>query len=405
VRRLPVVLALVIWSCGGGGSAEPTLASAPIGPGTTTPSPIALPAAVEPGQPLQGLEATLVADGLERPSFAIAPWGDPRLFVLDQPGRVWIVSDGTMDPDPFLDISDRVGSTGLEQGLLGMAFHPGYPDDPRVFLSFTDRDGDSRLVSYRVSPDPDRADPASGVDILAVPQPASNHNGGMILFGPDGYLYLGLGDGGGANDQFGHGQRSDTLLGSILRVDVDAASPYAVPPDNPFAGEAGAAEVWAFGLRNPWRFDIDPVTGVMYVADVGQSTWEEVSVVPSGAVAANLGWSILEGDDCFVAAGCDTAGTLAPAVVYGRDQGCSVTGGFVYRGAAIPELAGHYLYSDWCGGWLRSFDVVDGAAVDAADWSDGIGDLGRISSFGRDGFGELYLVATDGRLWRIDPVS
>jgi glucose/arabinose dehydrogenase len=400
IAALLVAAVLVLAACSEE-SASTTRVDAPIGPGTTTPTTIPVPAPVGSDAQLLGLGAIEVVRGFERPSFAIAPWGDDRLFVLEQRGVVSIVRNGVVDPDPFLDISDRVGSSGLEQGLLGMAFHPAFPGDPRVFVYYTDLNGDSVLASFDVSSDPDRLDEVTSVEVLAAAQPASNHNGGMVAFGPDGYLYLGLGDGGGANDQFGNGRRPDTVLGTILRIDVDGAAPYAVPPDNPFVAGGGAAEVWAYGLRNPWRFDVDPTDGRVYIADVGQGQWEEVSVV--SAAGADLGWSVLEGVECFSEDPCDASGTTEPLVVYGHDEGCSVTGGFVYRGAAIPELTGHYLYSDWCGGWLRSFRAESGAAVDEQDWTEGIGDIGRVSSFGRDGNGELYLVTSDGVIWKIVP--
>jgi len=414
VRRTFVALVFVLSACSGSEVPE-ARPEPPVGPGTTTVTTPRLPEVVESSAPLVELHAVEVASGLERPSYAIAPWGDDRLFVLEQPGRIRIVDDSGLQGESFLDIAAQVGSDGLEQGLLGMAFHPAFPADDRFFVYFTDRDGDSRLMSYRLGADPGVADPESGEVILRVDQPASNHNGGMVGFGLDGYLYLGLGDGGGANDQFGHGQDPSTLLGTILRIDVDAATPYAVPPDNPLLGTL-APEVWAFGLRNPWRFDIDPATGDVYIADVGQSQREEVTVLPAGTSGSNLGWSVTEGRECFGSATCDTEGLVAPTVTYGHDEGCSVTGGFVYRGSAIPELAGHYLYSDWCSGWVRSLridgvaavdqaDWMDGvAAVDQADWTGGVGDVGRVSSFGRDGHGELYLVATEGSVWRIEPV-
>lgn len=376
----------------------------PVGPGTTTPIVPALPVPNPSVAQLLGVRAVEVATGFERPSFAIAPWGDDRLFVLEQGGIVSIITDGQVLEEPFLDLTGEVGSGGLEQGLLGLAFHPAFPDDDRFFVYFTDRNGNSNLASYRVSTDPNVADPSSAAPILFVEQPATNHNGGMIQFGLDGYLYLGLGDGGGANDTFGNGQRIDTLLGTVLRLDIDAAAPFRVPPSNPFVEADGADQVWLYGLRNPWRFDIDPVTGLMYIADVGQAEWEEISVVDPTGGGGNLGWPILEGVECLEAETCDGDDTVLPVVVYSHAEGCSVTGGFVYRGAAIPELTGHYFYSDWCTGFVRSFAFGDGGVSSESDWSTDVGDLGRISSFGRDGAGELYLVGTQGSIWRIEAV-
>jgi glucose/arabinose dehydrogenase len=223
----------------------------------------------------------------------------------------------------------------------------------------------------------------------------------MLEFGTDGYLYVSLGDGGGANDQFGNGQRTDTLLGTILRLDVDGAAPYSTPPDNPFVGGGGAPDVWAFGLRNPWRFDIDPLTGLMFVADVGQAEWEEVTVVDSSKAGANFGWSIVEADECFAETPCETTGLEQPVIAYDHSEGCSIIGGFVYRGALIPEVAGHYFYSDWCGGWVRSFLYNGTTMVEAIDWTTDLGTFGLILSFGRDGAGELYLLGGDGVVSRI----
>ncbi|MCB2224096.1 MAG: PQQ-dependent sugar dehydrogenase, partial [Actinobacteria bacterium] len=324
--------------------------------------------------PLQGLAAEVVADGYANPVFVTSPPGDDRLFVVEKPGRVRIVGQ----EEPFLDITALTSEAHQERGLLGLAFHPDYAGNGRFFVSYTDTGGTSTLAEFAVSADPGAADPASFRILLTQSQPRDNHNGGMIAFGPDGYLYLGLGDGGGAGDRFGNGQRPDTLLGTLLRLDVDAGTPYAVPPDNPFLDGGGAPEVWAYGLRNPWRFSFDG--GLLYVADVGQRLWEEVDVVPAADGGLNYGWSIIEGDACFGSATCDDPGSVAPVVVYGHDEGCSVTGGTVYRGGAIPELDGHYFYGDWCGGWVRSFRYEDGAAVDRADWSADLGTLPQITS-------------------------
>lgn len=394
-------LLLILAACSGAESGEFDPGVAPLGPGTTTVTSIPLPDPTPVVDSLIGLTTTEVASGLDRPVFATAPWGDERLFVVEQSGRIRVVSGGRLLDEPFLDITDDVGSDDLEQGLLGLAFHPRFPADARFFVYYTDGEGDTRVVSYRVSADPDVADLQSGIEMLAHPQPASNHNGGMLGFGIDGYLYVSLGDGGGADDQFGNGQRTDTLLGTILRLDVDGGVPYAIPLDNPFAGGGGAPQVWAYGLRNPWRFDIDPVTGLMFVADVGQAEWEEVSVVDTSVAGANFGWSIVEGDECFAETPCDTTGLEPPVVIYDHSQGCSIIGGFVYRGALIPEIAGHYFYSDWCGGWIRSFRFEEGEVVDATDWTGDLGTFGRVLSFGRDGAGELYVLGGDGTVSKI----
>jgi glucose/arabinose dehydrogenase len=258
---------------------------------------------------------------------------------------------------------------------------------------------------FRVSTDPSRADPASETLLFAATQPFSNHNGGQILFGPDGYLYLGLGDGGSAGDPQGRGQDLGEPLGSILRLSI-AASPATAPADNPFVGRTGARpEIWSYGLRNPWRFSFDRTTGDLYIADVGQSAWEEVDVSTAAAGAGkgiNFGWNIMEGNHCYQASSCDRAG-LAPAVLeYDHGQGCSISGGYVYRGAAIPALQGHYFYADYCQGWVRSFRYADGGVSDEADWPT-LRPGGSVPSFGEDAAGELYVVSAEGTVWKIVP--
>jgi hypothetical protein len=236
-----------------------------------------------------------------------------------------------------------------------------------------------------------------------VNQPAANHNGGTIAFGPDGYLFIGLGDGGGGGDTFGTGQPVDDLLGNLLRIDVDG-DPYAIPAGNPYADSDGADEVWANGLRNPWRFWFDE--DLIYIGDVGQNAYEEINVAPADAAGLNYGWPITEGLHCFEpASDCDLGGLTQPVVeVEHGDAGtCSIAGGVVYRGAAIPELTGHYFYSDFCGGWLRSFLIADGVATDVRDWTDQVGAPGNVVSFGTDAAGEIYLLTTE-RVFRIVPL-
>jgi glucose/arabinose dehydrogenase len=350
-----------------------------------------------------GLEQ--VASGLAFPLYLTAPAGDPRLFVVEKGGRIRIVQNGALLPTPFLDLSARV-STGGEQGMLGLAFDPGYASSGRFVVHYTDLAGDSRVTLFRVSPDPDVADPASELAVLGVDQPFPNHNGGQVLFGPDGYLYVMLGDGGSAGDPDDRGQSLADLLGSILRIQPLEAGGYAVPADNPFVGLPEARpEIWSYGLRNPWRVDFDPGTGDLYVADVGQSRWEEVSVSTAAAGAgrgANFGWRIMEGPDCFVASPCDETGLEPPLVWYDHGRGCSITGGFVYRGSAIPALQGHYFYSDYCTGFVRSFRLADGVAVDQYQWPT-LAPGSGVPGFGRDAAGELYILGTDGVVYRIVP--
>ena len=345
-----------------------------------------------------GLRLVEVASGLESPVHVAAPAGDARLFVVEQTGRIRVVENGALLPTPFLDLRSRVSSGG-ERGLLSVAFHPRYAENGFFFVDFTDTRGDTRVERFRVSADRNRADPASANLVLAVEQPYSNHNGGQIAFGPDGMLYIGMGDGGSGGDPHGHGQDTATLLGDLLRIDVDGGDPYAIPPGNPFAGAAaGRDEIWATGLRNPWRFSFDRETGLLYVADVGQNAWEEINVAPAGEGGLNYGWNVMEASRCY-RPGCRTDGLTLPVLEYAHEGGaCSVTGGHVYRGDAIPAIRGHYFYADYCAGWVRSFRHAVGQAADRRSWA--LGDVGSVTSFGEDGAGELYLTSTNGRVYR-----
>lgn len=353
------------------------------------------------GEP-QAVRLVEVATGLSNPVHLAAPPGDPRLFVVEQAGRIRIVQDGELLPTPFLDIVSKVASGG-ERGLLSVAFHPDYAANGYFFVNYTDRSGDTRIERYTVSAaDPNRADPASAKPILHVEQPYANHNGGLVLFGPDGMLYIGMGDGGSAGDPHGHGQNEGTLLGALLRIDVDRGDPYAIPLGNPYVGEPGArGEIWAIGLRNPWRFAFDPPANRLYIADVGQSRYEEVNVVAADAPGLNYGWNIVEGAHCYPGGSCDQAGLVLPVLEYTHDDGCSITGGVVYRGKAIPSLVGHYLYADYCAGWIRSFRYDGAAAVDHRELFSG--GAGRILSFGQDAAGEVYVLSSNGRVYRIEP--
>jgi glucose/arabinose dehydrogenase len=357
------------------------------------------PTAVVPGS--DSIRAELVASGIPAPLFLTAPPGDDRLFVVEQTGRIRIIENGQVVPTPFLDITAKVASGG-ERGLLSVAFHPGYRTNGWFYVDYTDREGDTRVERYSVSADPARADPASARLVLTVEQPFANHNGGLLLFGDDGMLYVGLGDGGSGGDPFGHGQNRGTLLGSILRLDVTRAEPYAIPADNPFVGVDGARpEIWAYGLRNPWRFAFDRTAGMLYVADVGQSAVEEINAVEASAGGLNYGWNIMEGSRCYQASSCNRDGLILPVAEYGHDEGCSVTGGYVYRGDAIPELRGHYFYADFCDGWVRSFRLEGTNVTDQREWP--LGNIGQVYSFGEDAEGELYILtsASGGSVYRI----
>lgn len=346
-----------------------------------------------------GLALERVASGLDRPLYLTAPLGDPRLFIVEQGGRIRIVKDGRLLPTPFLDLSDRTRASG-ERGLLSMAFHPRYAENGFLYVDYTDLHGDTRVERYTVSRDPDRVDATTARLIIGIDQPYANHNGGLILFGPDGMLYVGMGDGGSAGDPHGNGQDHGSLLGKLLRLDVDHGTPYAIPRDNPFLGTRGArGEVWAYGLRNPWRFSFDPPAGLLYIADVGQNRWEEVDVEAAGRGGLDYGWNAMEGDHCYGWLPCRREGRVIPALEYGHDEGCSVTGGFVYRGRLIPSLVGHYLYADFCRGWIRSFKYERGAVTAPTEWQ-GL-EPGQVTSFGQDGHGELYVCAHAGTVYRL----
>ena len=348
-----------------------------------------------------------VATGLAFPLYLTAPPEDThRLFVVEKSGAIRIIEDGTLLGTPFLDLAGRV-SAGAEQGLLGLAFSPDYAQSGRFVVHYTDTGGNTVVSSLRVSSgNPDVADPASETVLLTAEQPFSNHNGGQIAFGPDGMLYVGLGDGGSGGDPGGRGQSLADLLGSILRVDVGTGTGYTIPADNPFAGRTDArGELWNSGLRNPWRFSFDRATGDLYIADVGQNAWEEVDVAPAaggGGRGANYGWNRMEGAHCFGAASCDRTGLTLPVLEYGHDEGCSITGGYVYRGAAIPALQGHYFYADYCDGWVRSFRYENGRVVDAAQWPT-LAPGGAVPSFGQDAAGELYVLSAAGGVFRVVP--
>jgi glucose/arabinose dehydrogenase len=348
-----------------------------------------------------------VASGLNMPVLVTAAPGDTsRIFVVEKRGTVRIIEHGVLLPTPFIDLSGRV-TTGSEQGLLGLAFHP---TDGRVVLSFTvagsTGGGTSRIATFTTGADPDVLDPATEQVILEVAQPYGNHNGGNVLFGPDGYLYAGFGDGGSGGDPQGHGQNRDDLLGSLLRLDIDHGLPYTTPATNPFVGQPDMrGELWNWGLRNPWRYSFDRATGDLYIADVGQNAWEEVDVQPAASAGGeNYGWAIMEGDHCYKGSTCNRTGLVMPVIEYGHGDGCSVTGGFVYRGSAIPELVGSYFYGDYCNGWIRSFVYRNGSATDARSWPT-LDTKQQITSFGEDARGELYVVLASGTIYRIAPGS
>ncbi len=342
-----------------------------------------------------------IVSGVGFPVQVVAPTGDPRLFIVDKRGTIRILEGGALVAEPFLEVRSLV-SGGNEQGLLSVAFHPAYNANGRFFIYYTDRGNDTQVVEYRVSADPNRAEPNPVATILSVDQPTRNHNGGLIAFGPDGMLYIALGDGGGG-DPLEAGQSLATLLGSLLRIDVDNGNPFAIPPDNPFVGQAGArGEIWAYGLRNPWRYSFDRQTGELYIADVGQNDREEVNAAPGDAAGLNYGWNTMEGSECFdPPQGCDQTGLTLPVLDYDHDDGCSVTGGFVYRGVALPELTGLYLYSDFCSGFVRSFRLAGGTATEQREWSGLEPSERSVTAFGEDAAGELYIMTDAGNVYKI----
>jgi glucose/arabinose dehydrogenase len=341
-----------------------------------------------------------VAEGFTRPLY-LTHAGDPRLFVVEQDGLIKIIADGQVMAEPYLDVSTLVSRDGSERGLLGLAFHPDYNTNGQFFINYTDRNGNTVVARYGVSSEnPDQADISSATVVLTVVQPYPNHNAGQLAFGPDGYLYIGLGDGGSANDPQSNGQNPLALLGKMLRVDVNSELPYAIPGDNPFrSDEQFAPEIWAWGLRNPWRYSFDRATGDLYIADVGQNQIEEVNFQPAASRGGeNYGWNVFEGNQRFTE-GQTPPGTVMPIAQYDHTEGCSITGGYVYRGQLISALVGEYIFGDFCSG------TVWGLRRDTASrWMRRtLLNSGRvISSFGEDRSGELYLIDYGGAVLRFD---
>lgn len=366
------------------------------GPPSGEPEPPAPAPPAVPDLDAAAVALTPVAE-LDQPSAMTARTGTDDLYVAERPGVVRVLGDGGVRDEPFLDISDQTVAEG-ERGLLGIAFAP---QGDRLYVSYTDLDGDSRLDEYAA--DAQGADPASRRELVRVEQPYANHNGGHVAFGPDGLLYLGLGDGGDAFDPQGNGQALDTLLGKLLRIDPrpgpDGA--YRVPPDNPFVGQPGARpEIWAYGLRNPWRFAFDAENGDLWIGDVGQDQVEEIDHLPLAASrGANFGWSRFEGTRALTDEEAMPPDVVGPLAEYGHDQGCSVTGGTVYRGAAIPALQGAYLYGDFCDGRVNALHQVAGEVVASADL--GIA-VDALVGFAADSAGELYVLSLSGPVYRLD---
>lgn len=370
-------------------------------------SSVAVPASAQDAPPAPAVGLELVSTF--RQPLGVTHAGDDsgRLFVVEKTGTIRIVQDGEVLDTPFLDISDRVRTAGWEQGLLGLAFAPDYADSGLFYVHYSDMGGNTMLARFSVTEDANVADPGSEEVVLRQAQPFSNHNGGHIAFGPDNYLYVGLGDGGSGGDPENNGQRLDSWLGAMLRIEVDPAyvpegQTYAIPDDNPFIDEDGALpEIWAYGLRNPWRFSFDRETGDLWIADVGQNRIEEINVAAIDDAGLNYGWNPTEGSECYLAEGCDTSSFTLPVMEYLHDFGCSVTGGYVYRGEEMPDLQGHYLFADFCSGLLWS-----GSSEDGETWtmSEPVETGLAISAFGEDADGNLYVTDLEGGgVYRIVP--
>jgi len=417
MKRLILLLVLFIVACNGQGTTTPPPPTPTLDPVTQTLTPIpettlpnpetSTPGPVPPTDTPESLPPTETATstttfpdpnayawqpfvtGLQRPVDLQAD-GSGRLFVIEKAGRIRILENDQLLETPFLDISESVGSSGNEQGLLGLVFHPQYQENGRFFVNYTDTNGDTVLARFQVSSDPNAADPGSEVRLLGLDQPFQNHNGGVLAFGPDGYLYAGLGDGGSQGDPNGNAQNTGVLLGKILRLDVNSADPYAVPADNPFGNE-----VWAYGLRNPWRFSFDKSTGDLYIGDVGQNQWEEIDFLAAGSPGgANFGWDHREGAHDYEGGGPE--GMIDPVAEYSHPEGgCSVTGGYVYRGS-MPEWNGIYLYADYCTGMIWGLIRTENGWQNQLLFDMDV----TITSFGQDTSGELYLVSDNGGILR-----
>ncbi len=392
MRRLVAFTALVLalYGCGSEKKVGPSLVD-PV-PTTAFSSTSTMP----PDLPtLVGLELELLAELVEPVAIASAP-GVAATFVVERAGRVVQLADP--EPVVVLDITAQVSSENSEQGFLGMMPHPDFPTDPRVFAIYTDLHEDVVAASF-VWVD-GAFDPASEIQILQVDQPHFYHQGGGMAFGPQGFLWMSFGDGGGIGDRFKNGQDTDTLNGTVVRISVDDGSPYAVPSTNPFASnEDGAPEIWAYGLRNPWRITIDG--DVIIIADVAQDGFEEVNVSKIARVGHNFGWPVLEGTECYDAETCDSTGMTPPVLTVDPDEVCAIIGGPVYRGSQIPELYGHYVFGDLCRGWMRSAPLTGDDLGEVVDWEPMLGSIGTITTFGLDPEGELLVATIDGSLYRI----
>lgn len=401
MRRLFLPLLLTVLACGGNGipgptptplsptatvSAPQTESQPPADPATLPPTAVVIESAQQFPDPT-AYEWKPLVEGLDRPvDLQSAQDGTGRLFIIEKYGAIRIFKDGQLSPQPFLNIDDRVNDDSNEMGLLGLAFHPNFEQNGYFYVNYTGDGGNTRISRFTANGDV--ADPNSEQVLMVIDQPFPNHNGGAVAFGPDGYLYLGLGDGGAAGDPFKNGQNTETLLGKLLRIDVNNGDPYAIPADNPFGNE-----VWAYGLRNPWRISFDRATGDLWIGDVGQNQYEEIDYLPAGSPGgANFGWSVMEGLHGYD--GEAQPGLLLPVVEYSHEIGCSVTGGYVYRGS-MPEWNSVYLYGDYCSGSVSGLILVDG------QWQSRVlfEAVATITSFGQDEAGELYFTSDNGSIY------
>jgi glucose/arabinose dehydrogenase len=398
--RIAVVAALAILG------SLPSAAAAMVLPAPITDSGAA------PAAPTSStIKLAVVASALSKPLLVTSPRdGTNRLFIVEQTGKIRIVKGGSLLATPFLDLTPNVAKGG-EQGLLGLAFHPGYRTNRKLYVSYTDRNGDSVVREYRASAtSPDRVDRTTGRTIIRVAQPYANHNGGMIAFGRDGYLYIGLGDGGAGGDPGNRAQNVNTLLGKMLRIGINSSTStrnYVIPSSNPYVGRAGRDEIWQRGLRNPWRFSFDRANGNLWIGDVGQNRYEEVDRAVRTTTGAgrgvNWGWRVMEGFHCYnPASGCSTSGRTRPLLEYAHASNgrCAVTGGYVYRGTAIPALAGWYVYADYCSGEVWAVSSTASSRPTPVELA-GTGSGRLISGFGEDAAGELYLCDLNGTVYRI----
>jgi glucose/arabinose dehydrogenase len=410
---LGIVLGLALGACAGPGPSGTLTNTTPPSPSFAVPTPASpSPTAGSTVPPLQSgpdrLRLELVTAGLVEPiGITNAGDGSGRLHVNERGGRIMVIeADGSLRAEPFVDLSSRV-LAGAERGLLGLAFHPDFEQNGRLFVHYSRaRDGATVVSELQASADRATADPTERV-LLTHAQPFANHNGGQLAFGPDGYLYIGLGDGGSGGDPLGNAQNPNVLLGKILRLDVDAPvaanRAYALPPDNPYGPDGtspggGLPEIWAIGLRNPWRFSFDLRLGDLYIGDVGQSGWEEIDRQPADSTGGeNYGWNVMEGRHCYLD-DCDQTGYVKPIAEYPTSSGCAVTGGYVYRGAGQPELQGVYVFADYCSGIVYTLQVDEGTITPKPVLESGL----NVSAFGEDEEGELYLAdLVGGGIYRV----